>query len=343
MKWSNDDLRSKLFDADQRASRLAQNFGFKTVQEAEDSVRSPDFQTNVVRLNERLGLLEEELRKHIETSKEALQVNLKLREDLKRSQNEVFSLKTELRGSSLKGGVATTVAYDDPEKENWLVTITLVPQFLLTTRSPPVPRNIEVERAKKPSLLPTLLPPALIAPSSSSSSDSNPAADLQTTISSLQTQLGDLRSRYDRLSEAKAKAAARHRADYKKWKDFKDWLYKSSTGGSLTPAKGGLNISPKKRKAIMAGITERKTNPKKSRSQAVAGLDFLSTPTPTTSEPPTPGPSRVKVSDPSDTDDYEMDMTDELVSHPWLVSSGIPFYFLPAQSPTRQQKRRSPW
>jgi uncharacterized HAD superfamily protein len=127
LKWSNDDLRSKLFDADQRASRLAQNFGFKSIQEAEDYARSPDSQTNVVRLNERLGLLEEELRKHIETSKEALQVNLKLREDLKRSQNEVFSLKTELRGSSLKG--ATTVAYDDPEKENWFVIFTLVPMF----------------------------------------------------------------------------------------------------------------------------------------------------------------------------------------------------------------------
>jgi len=130
LKWSNEDLRSKLFDADQRASRLAQNFGFNTIQEAEDSARSPDFQTNIVRLNERLGLLENELRKHIETSREALQVNLKLREDLKRSQNEVFSLKTELRGSSLKGSAATTVANDDPEKENWLVTIPLAPSFL---------------------------------------------------------------------------------------------------------------------------------------------------------------------------------------------------------------------
>ena len=130
LKWSNDDLRSKLFDADQRASRLAHNFGFKTIQEAEDSVRSPDFQTNVVKLNERLGLLEDELRKHLETSKEALQVNLKLREDLKRSQNEVFALKTELRGSGLKGNIVATAANDDPEKENWLVTITLVPRFL---------------------------------------------------------------------------------------------------------------------------------------------------------------------------------------------------------------------
>ena len=206
------------------------------------------------------------------------------------------------------------------------------PSYSLTTHSPPIPRNIEVERAKKPSLLPSLLPPALIAPSSSSDSDS--AANLQTTISSLQTQLVDLQSRYDRLSEAKAKAAARHRADYKKWKDFKDWLYKSSTSGSLAPAKGGLNISPKKRKAIMAGITERKANPKKSRNQSAAGLDFLSTSASTTSEPPTPGPSRAEVSNPSDTDDYEMDVTDELVCHRrfLLVPNPVIFFQLEVRS-----------
>jgi hypothetical protein len=175
----------------------------------------------------------------------------------------------------------------------------------------------ELERTKKPSPLPALLPPALITPSSSSSSESNSTStlDLQATISSLQMQLGELQSRYDRLSEAKAKAAARHRADYNKWKDFKDWLYKSSTGGSLAPANGALNISPKKRKAIVAGITERKVNPKKPRNQTIASLDFLSTPLLPVSEPPTPGPSTMKASDPSDTDDHEMDTTDESVRH----------------------------
>lgn len=130
-------------------------------------------------------------------------------------------------------------------------------------------------------------------------------------VFSLQTQLVELQSRYDRLSEAKAKAAARHLDDYQKWKDFKDWL--SSTSGSLTRTKGGLNISPKKRKAIMAGITDRKANRKKSKNKKVANLDFLSTPI---LDPLTPGPSGVKVSDPSDTDDFEMDVTDELVLHP---------------------------
>ena len=241
---------------------------------------------------------------------------MKLREDLKRSQNEVFTLKTELRGSGLKG--ATTVAYDDPEKENWSGSITLVPRSLANSSySPPISIKAEVEHIKRPSLLPALLPPALIVSSSSSSSDSNSTStlDLQTTISSLQTQLAELQSRYDRLSEAKAKAAARHRADYNKWKDFKDWLYKSSTSTPLAPSKGAMDISPKKRKAIVAGITERKVNPKKPRDRTFASLDFLSTSVSTTSEHPTPGPSTVKVSDPSDTDDHEMDTTDESVRH----------------------------
>lgn len=177
--------------------------------------------------------------------------------------------------------------------------------------------------------MPTLLPPALIAPSSSSSSDSNATStvDPQTTTASLQTQLLELQSRYDRLSEAKAKAAARHRADYKKWKEFKDWLYQSSATGSLTQAKGGLNLSPRKRKAIMAGITDRKANPKKSKTGTVAGIDVLSTPISTASEPPTPGPSGVKVSDPSNTDDYEMEVTDELVPRPNPFSRNPIFRF----------------
>lgn len=66
----------------------------------------------------------------------------------------------------------------------------------------------------------------------------------------------------------------------------------------------------------MAGITDRKASPKKFKKETVASLDFLSTPVSTASEPPTPGPSRVKVSDASDTDDCEMDVTDELVFHP---------------------------
>jgi len=84
----------------------------------------------------------------------------------------------------------------------------------------------------------------------------------------------------------------------------------------LAPTKDGMNISPKKRKAIVAGITERKANPKKPRNQTVASLDFLSAPTSTVSEPPTPGPSTAKVSDPSDTDDHEMDITDDSKSDP---------------------------
>ena len=86
----------------------------------------------------------------------------------------------------------------------------------------------------------------------------------------------------------------------------------------------------------MAGITERKANPKKSRNQTVAGLDFLSTPTSTTSEPPTPGPSRAKIPDPSDTDDHEMDTTDELVCHPPLSYSESHYLFSSRSDPVTE-------
>ena len=84
----------------------------------------------------------------------------------------------------------------------------------------------------------------------------------------------------------------------------------------------------------MAGITDRNTNPKKSRNGTVAGVDILSTPISTTSEPATPGPSGVKVSDASDTDDYEMEVTDEFVSHPWLLFPESHFSF-PVPGPIR--------
>ena len=84
----------------------------------------------------------------------------------------------------------------------------------------------------------------------------------------------------------------------------------------------------------MAGITDRNTNPKKSRNGTVAGVDILSTPISTTSERATPGPSGVKVSDASDTDDYEMEVTDEFVSHPWLLFPESHFSF-PVPGPIR--------
>lgn len=84
----------------------------------------------------------------------------------------------------------------------------------------------------------------------------------------------------------------------------------------------------------MAGITERKTNLKKPRNQTVANLDFLSASASTSSEPPTPGPSIVKVSDPSDTDDHEMDTTDESVSAcgSFLFRIPFPLFFFSSKS-----------
>jgi hypothetical protein len=51
---------------------------------------------------------------------------------------------------------------------------------------------------------------------------------LHLKLSSIQLELSDLQSRYDDLLRVKERAEARYRADYKKWKDFKVWLFDSN-------------------------------------------------------------------------------------------------------------------
>jgi hypothetical protein len=50
------------------------------------------------------------------------------------------------------------------------------------------------------------------------------------SVAVLQSQLRDLQSRYDHLVEVKAKAALRYRQDYRKWRNFKQWLTKLDKG-----------------------------------------------------------------------------------------------------------------
>ena len=51
---------------------------------------------------------------------------------------------------------------------------------------------------------------------------------LRSQIASLQEELDSLRDRYDTLLEAKNRAAERYKADYKKWRDFKRWLFRDA-------------------------------------------------------------------------------------------------------------------
>ncbi|KAF9239649.1 DNA repair protein endonuclease SAE2/CtIP C-terminus-domain-containing protein [Melanogaster broomeanus] len=52
-----------------------------------------------------------------------------------------------------------------------------------------------------------------------------PTAALLSQIANLQAELHSLGARYDTLLEAKNRAAARYKVDYKKWRDFKRWLF----------------------------------------------------------------------------------------------------------------------
>lgn len=50
-------------------------------------------------------------------------------------------------------------------------------------------------------------------------------ASLRAQVTSLQEELDSLRDRYDTLLEAKNRAAERYKADYKKWREFRHWLF----------------------------------------------------------------------------------------------------------------------
>ncbi|KZT20253.1 hypothetical protein NEOLEDRAFT_1245327 [Neolentinus lepideus HHB14362 ss-1] len=48
---------------------------------------------------------------------------------------------------------------------------------------------------------------------------------LQSRVAALEQELKQLQDRYDALLGAKEKVTARYRSDYKKWKNFKEWLF----------------------------------------------------------------------------------------------------------------------
>jgi hypothetical protein len=50
----------------------------------------------------------------------------------------------------------------------------------------------------------------------------------QSRILVLETELVQLKDRYDALLQAKEGAAARYLSDYKKWMEFKQWLFKKN-------------------------------------------------------------------------------------------------------------------
>lgn len=73
------------------------------------------------------------------------------------------------------------------------------------------------------------LPPnTTLAPSLCTPECHQTQALLHLKLSSIQIELADLQSRYDDLLRVKERAETRYRSDYKKWKDFKVWLFDSN-------------------------------------------------------------------------------------------------------------------
>ena len=71
---------------------------------------------------------------------------------------------------------------------------------------------------------------------------------LQSKVVSLETELTQLKDRYDALLRAKEAAAARYRTDYEKWKKFKLWLFTKSKDDRQ--ARAVLSSPEKKRQSL---------------------------------------------------------------------------------------------
>jgi hypothetical protein len=75
----------------------------------------------------------------------------------------------------------------------------------------------------------------------------------QSRILVLETELTQLKDRYDALLQAKEAAAARYLSDYKKWMDFKQWLFKKNKRDLKSRA---ALSSPEKKKQNMKDIQQ---------------------------------------------------------------------------------------
>lgn len=64
----------------------------------------------------------------------------------------------------------------------------------------------------------------------------------KTLSETLSSQVEQLQSRYDALSEVKERAAARYKLDYSKWRSVKNWMFNDKTDGA------GKDLSEEERK-----------------------------------------------------------------------------------------------
>lgn len=79
------------------------------------------------------------------------------------------------------------------------------------------------------------------------------------TATALLLELNDLRHRYDSLLEAKERAAASYKRDYRKWRDYKKEIY----GAKILKKEGGtLRLSTKRIKIGVTGMEQEETKDK---------------------------------------------------------------------------------
>lgn len=227
LNWVNKDISRKLFEANQRGEQLALNLGFKDLFEAYTVVSRDPAAFSRFRI-EQQTLQVRRLEKELE-AQQAINASLQkayqdVLEILQRVKEDNESLRAELdqrerKMMSSPSGLRQNTYVDFLNKD----TVLSDSDFYSRT-----------------------LCDALMIPDRSTSSH-NAGESLPAYATSLQLELKDLRRRYDSLLEAKEKAAARYKSDYKKWRDFKREIHEQLTRDSKNEYNSGRFSAKRKR------------------------------------------------------------------------------------------------
>lgn len=260
LNWANKDISRKLFEANQRAQQLAIHLGFKDIFEANAVVSRDPTAFNRFYIEQHalhFGRLEKELEDQQEINTGLQKAHQDVLETLQQVSEDNQSLKDELErleqrmASSSSSLTQNTYACLYSHKRLKQIT-----SLILYRR--PFCEMSTISNHSTPSI------------NGISQFVNTPA-----NVLSLQLELNDLQARYDSLLEAKEKAAARYKNDYKKWRDFKREIHGKLARGDAREFKS-LRLSTKlKRRHILGLNSGEEEDTRSNRTFPISPLSYV--------------------------------------------------------------------
>jgi len=72
------------------------------------------------------------------------------------------------------------------------------------------------------------------------------------------SEIQQLNERYDSLKDTKERSAERYKADYKKWRDFRDWLFAADDEHHKHRNEKGISKEERKKRDVTAVMRKRR-------------------------------------------------------------------------------------